>query len=387
MIRMTSCATLLAVMVAACGGGSSANSVSRTDSAGVSIVVNHGPDHPLHWTFTPVLTLGGKDEGPESFFHVYPGYVTTDAGGNIYLIDYDNHRLVAFDSAGHTLWTAGREGKGPGEFTYPQDIVLGPHERDLRVFDPGNAVFDRFSLDGTFLGAERITHGFNERMEHVGDAMALEVGHFGRDAADNYHDLTLVTANDSTTIASVTGVLPKPVQFPHCSIGMMMAPIFTPELHWAARRDRLIVNGWVPFTLAVYRGDTLVASVRRALEPVTATAELAGMHFPHGFAVSAGETKCKMSGEEAAELMGFAPVIPFVSNLAIGPDGAIWVQRHVTAERTKPTDIFDSTGTYLGSLPDSTPWPFAFMPNGDVVSAKTDTATDVTRLVVYRVRK
>lgn len=39
----------------------------------------------------------------------------------------------------------------------------------------------------------------------------------------------------------------------------------------------------------------------------------------------------------------------------------------------------------LGSLPDSTPLPHAFMPNGEVVGAKSDTTMGVTSLVVYRV--
>ena len=50
----------------------------RSDSAGVMVVVNTAPDRPLEWSQTPLIQLGGEDDGPEAFFEVSRPLVSFD---------------------------------------------------------------------------------------------------------------------------------------------------------------------------------------------------------------------------------------------------------------------------------------------------------------------
>jgi hypothetical protein len=61
---------LLLVAVAACAEGLPLEQTIVSDSAGIRVASNLAPDTPLNWTFTPTLTLGGEQEGPESFYSV-----------------------------------------------------------------------------------------------------------------------------------------------------------------------------------------------------------------------------------------------------------------------------------------------------------------------------
>src|SRR5687768_12122295 len=72
----------------------------RTDSAGIRIITNRGEDRLLGLSFTPRLTLGGKDTGPESFFRVVRGNVSVDAAGNIHVLDFEAKTIAIFDSSG-----------------------------------------------------------------------------------------------------------------------------------------------------------------------------------------------------------------------------------------------------------------------------------------------
>lgn len=387
----TATAQLCVLLLAACSGGStSPNSVTRTDSAGVAIVVNHGPDHPLHWSFTPVLSLGGKDSGPEAFFHVFPTTVAVDSTGDMYILDTDNHRLDAFGPDGRVLWSIGHQGHGPGEFAAPYRLGFDPTIGALRVVDPGNVAIDRFALSGEFLGSDPLIHGgFTEAAHYFTSGKLIErMMVTTKSPRHLVMSLLVIRGSDTTTLRTVAQTDAKPIAIPDCPVMMRLPAIFTPKIVWGSHRDRTAVTATAEYTVWLYRGDSVTASVRRDIAPVQATARLAGLTYPNGkFEMGTGSTKCSVSGAKMAELRGYAATVPFVDSIALGPDGSIWVRRGLTADARHPVDLFDSTGAYSGSLPDSTPWPLAFMPNGDVVSAKSDTTTGVTKLVVYRVTR
>ena len=59
-------AALLLASLAACADAPSEQTIV-SDSAGIRVVSNPAPDTPLDWTFTPTVTLGGEEDGPESW--------------------------------------------------------------------------------------------------------------------------------------------------------------------------------------------------------------------------------------------------------------------------------------------------------------------------------
>ena len=75
--------------------------------------------------FVTELTLGELSGEEYLTFHTDID-VTVDSKGNIYVLDIRNHRIVKFDVNGDYLWTAGRQGQGPGEFQRPSKIKIMP---------------------------------------------------------------------------------------------------------------------------------------------------------------------------------------------------------------------------------------------------------------------
>src|SRR5690625_4437409 len=131
-------AALLAVTLASRAADSPGSLTAQPpDAAGVEIVTNRGADFTRDWPFTPTLTLGGEDEGPESFFGIGPTNIAADHTGNLYIMDSGNHRIVIFDEAGNHLRTLGRQGSGPGEFQmWPQGITVAA-DGTINVYDYG----------------------------------------------------------------------------------------------------------------------------------------------------------------------------------------------------------------------------------------------------------
>ncbi len=118
-------AALLLASLAACADVPSEQTIV-SDSAGIRVVSNPAPDTPLDWTFTPTVTLGGEEDGPQSFFSVSERTVGVDAAGRIYVLDTDGHRLLVFAGDGTHLRTLGREGEGPGEIAWPIRLNVKP---------------------------------------------------------------------------------------------------------------------------------------------------------------------------------------------------------------------------------------------------------------------
>jgi hypothetical protein len=52
--------------------------------------------------------------------------LAVDGDGTVYAADMDRHQLWAFDADGRLRGVVGREGKGPGEFTWPTAVAVGP---------------------------------------------------------------------------------------------------------------------------------------------------------------------------------------------------------------------------------------------------------------------
>lgn len=70
----------------------------------------------------------------------------------IYILDRDiSKTLFVFDDTGKFLFRLGRKGKGPGEFTRPNDFLLDPAGRKIIVLDQNLSKLSFFDFDGTFL--------------------------------------------------------------------------------------------------------------------------------------------------------------------------------------------------------------------------------------------
>lgn len=357
--------------------------VERTDSAGVTIITNHGADFLLDWTFTPTLTLGGEDEGPEAFFNIGLSSVAADADGNLYIMDAGNHRIVIFDEAGNHLRTLGRQGGGPGEFQmWPSGITIA-HDRSINVYDIGKQGLVRFDPAGNPLQTRRIEGGQIRSYALLSDGIAIHVDHhFDSVASDRIQ--TITDAGDTTTIISVARPPLKPVDF-GCVRISGMATIFAPSLQWDALDDQIFINPAADYVIDLYDGARLAASIRRDLPPRPATRELALRQVGEDFKVGLGAAgECKVPAARVVEEQGIADVIPAISRIRVAPNGTIWVQRYAIRGEIAPIDIFSPDGEYLGTLPEGAPFPAAFLPEDRIAAIEKD-EFDLQRVVVYHI--
>jgi len=388
-IARTSTAAVVAVALsalAACGTSDADHGTQRADSAGVEIITYSGPDRMLDWRFEPTFTLGGEDTDEESFYELSAAYVGTDADGNLYILDTSAKRVVVFDAEGNYLRTMGGEGGGPGEMRFPFALGVSP-TGVASAFDISKRALVRFGPDGAVLDEIRVTfpYGGGPIIDRDG-TLVLPVQELDTESATYTDRLLAITGAD--TLRVVRHVRPAGGAIVLESCGMQLfgaTPVFSPTMRWSASGEGVAVVTSSGYDIAFYRGDTVTRVLRRALEPGRATREAAAASVGDGMRVVAAGVVRICDSEEVVEQRGFAETIPVIGGLVQGPEGTLWVRRSAGPGSPAPIDVFDRDGTYLGTLPDGTPFPVAVF-REQIAAIETDEA-DVDRLAVYRIDK
>lgn len=117
---------------------------------GIRIVWN--PRDPIHkedvFSLKEELSIG-HEEGKEERIFTSINDIAVDANENIYLLDLRQGQIRVFDKYGNHLRNIGKRGQGPGEFQFPMQILISPHQ-ELVICDlMGRRLFFLW-LDGTF---------------------------------------------------------------------------------------------------------------------------------------------------------------------------------------------------------------------------------------------
>jgi sugar lactone lactonase YvrE len=111
-----------------------------------------------------VRTLGDVAAEDESVAFYMPAGMALDSQGNLYILDTGNHRVQKFSPQGRFLASFGRQGQGPGDFSYPDSIDID-REDMVWVSDPNNQRIQVLTPEG----AERKTLSFvKERVGKIG---------------------------------------------------------------------------------------------------------------------------------------------------------------------------------------------------------------------------
>jgi len=106
---------------------------------GVPVIENHGPgiwgeNINKKISFSEDFTLGKESGENHVMFHTDID-VAVDPDANIYVLDMRNNRFLKFDKDGNHLWTAGKQGQGPGELLGPSKIKINPYHQEICVLD------------------------------------------------------------------------------------------------------------------------------------------------------------------------------------------------------------------------------------------------------------
>ena len=185
---------LLSLQTASCDHIRPTTGPTIRDSTGV-VVVDHGSldlESLPQWHFEelPEVAIGVLD-GDEAyqFFGVVDAHRRRD--GSLAVIDR-SRTIRVFDSVGAHMWTAGREGEGPGEFRWPQ-MVTEIRGDSLLVWDPAANRLTVFAPEG-LLARTRTLQDFtgSDRSWGLSGPDRLLIGHRSAERA-------LIEGHDSYT--------------------------------------------------------------------------------------------------------------------------------------------------------------------------------------------
>jgi len=149
------CVLILAVGLAGCSdpGTEARSGAVVRDSAGIRIVESAAPewDEATAWHLAESPSLGlGQLDGPAETQLFQVSSATRLSDGSLVIGSYGSNDLRRFTAGGEHLWTTGREGEGPGEFTGLMQVVGGTGDTIL-TYDFRQRRFSRFAPGGTFV--------------------------------------------------------------------------------------------------------------------------------------------------------------------------------------------------------------------------------------------
>lgn len=370
-------AVVLILGLGACGGerSSAGNDVSATsstlDSAGVSIVTNYAPTWPESggWRLadSPRLDIGSLEGPPATqFFQVSDGALLSDGG--FVVSGFGSHDLRRFEAAGGHLWTAGREGDGPGEFRGVATLGVGPgdtiiaydfRQRRITRWAPDGTMVDSRSLEGvdeggfpfveSLLPDGRALYTFRFfsfddpptpgevrrdpveiRVASPGDPAALLVGEFpGR---------AVVIFRESETAEGVRMISGSP---PFARTTTVVA-----DEHgiWVVDTDR-------PEILRYGLDGTLQKIVRLPLEPVPVTSALVARALAAQLEDADDEEERDLARQRWEELP-IPETLPFFAALQVDRDFNLWLRAFPAPGDTTRSWYVVSAGygTWLGTV-------------------------------------
>ena len=298
--------------------------------------------------------------------------IAIDDSGRIYVADFQDPRVVVFDSRGRHLATIGRKGQGPGEFTAPTGPTFGPDgalyvrnmEQVVRfIRDPRSGIASRF--DRSFVGPTMAPwrSKLSSRVDRRGRFhFPLEVGlpdgltHYAyrRYATDGRKLDSLPVPTYPTTRSSWASV-PTGPNGGRVVRGLSMVP-FHPVPVWAISSSGTIISGPAD-RYELTETDSLGRAVRSFKRSVPAERIPARERADSlralrqridSLPIPLGQVRGASDEVKAQKL---PDTYPFYRSVIVTPDNELWVRRWSSGLLSKQTvvDVFRAD-SYLKTI-------------------------------------
>lgn len=310
------------------------------------------------------LTIGGGSEAREEYSFVAISGLAFAADGRIVVTDLRDHVVRVYERSGQFVYRIGRQGAGPGEFTFPVSATID-NEGLLWVRDDGNRRFNAYELAparATFRTSVRYDHapGVN-RVEPIGfDSVGrlVSIGairdqgrspkparfHLARDGRVARVDTVPTPPADSTgersvlTKATTPGVSVQTTHYYYQPFGPRFLVAHALNGEWA----RVVTSR---YDVEWFSGDgRRLRTIRRSAQgPLLSGAERErGQKSIDEFITSARVPASSIPGLPGRK----SPVLA----LAFDSDGSLWVERSVRDGEPREADVYDREGRLLTAV-------------------------------------
>lgn len=287
--------------------------------------------------------------------------IALDRWSRIFIADERGHLVRVFSSDGKVAFTIGKQGKGPGELLSPCCVAV--YGRELWVLDQGNArvsVFDLGEHAARFSRAIQMpapSSGRRDRLQRDknGRVLFVRVSVFG----DAYPYRLIRSFVDDSGVATAPDTLPEPP-----SDSLAFAVIFR-ELAGGIKVSAGVTQPFGPAHLRAFGPDgQMVSAVSSKYSLLWSDQDGRSVRViqrqVRSPEVSVLERRTAESTlQKVASSNGVSrSAIPFdvprrkapLSDLGFDLVGRLWVQLAVGEGKPHRADVFDSTGSYVGSI-------------------------------------
>jgi 6-bladed beta-propeller len=399
-------------------GGGSGGPPSIQDSAGIQVVVNHGPTWASGqaWTVAdqPTVDVGGAGDPTSELGRVVGAVKLSD--GRLVVANAATNDLRFFDPQGKYLQTRGRQGTGPGEYQTITGMWLGSNDslliadvasQRLTVLDGRGELARTFSLGGVS-GIQvptggRMSLAFPTGWFRDGSVLGMQMGFRINDQRQGaYRDtVTLVrygpdgAARDTVTqmpgvemeqlpltIGNRTAATPNPVP-------LGKTPVMT------VAGERVLVSDNDAWRVEVRGSDGALRRIIRVdakPQPITAADKAANRKQQLDQLAATPQLRALPAQlqdqfKSRIENAKYPETLPFLGSIVPAADGTVWVEEVVgpSTERRRFA-VLDSTGVLLGRVTMPAKFRPTFVDAASVVGVWTD-PDDLEHVRAYPIKK
>lgn len=332
----------LLLVALACESGDPVETVVR-DSAGVEIVENPSVDRMLPLDVAEIASL----VPPDSALTPVPwGVAAEPTSGKIFVADWAGFRVAVFDQTGSFVDNYGREGEGPGEFQSPSAVAVDG-SGSLAVWDTGRRIISRWSSEGELLSEQRPEVAYwGPGFAITPNRMIAVTSESAPDGTGLHQRLVSWSSGDVRTIYTLT--LEQDVMELPC-IAMPAPKVFAPSVQWRSQGEAVYVLKNPDYQIDVYKDEVLVRSIRRAVQPIVVTDEMAAERVRTGPYADFMQV-CGVTADAVVRAAGHERAIAPVLDIAVDPLGRLWVTRTSDGMQAEAVDVLSPNGEYLGTV-------------------------------------
>lgn len=384
------------------GGCSSSDSQAGpivVDSSGVMIVRSVQPrwqsSEALRLSETPHLELVSNDSDTETVLYQVTG-VAVLRDGRVAVANRGDATIRLYDSSGEIVWSAGRQGDGPGEFRDLRGVLI--RNGELWAYQSLPHPIHVFSMTGEYQRSVPTPSWSGPWLMGVlADGAVVATGRpTGSSESPVFSQVSpLVIFRDGGL--DTLAVLPAN-QTVNTSLGPEWQAL-GPTLAVAASEDHVYAGFGATWDIGVWdQSGELVRRVQRDWVPVQITSSQRQAYGRSLTEQGEGDPRLEEAYRQLAEEMIYPSSFPAFDRIVPDGSGRLWVQRpqveppwseaiDYNPVRPHPShwDLFDPDGAWLGTL--TVPARFRVMDVGvDYVAGVAKDDLDVEKIQVWGLR-